>query len=135
MQKKFNHNNAEIFYTVEGEGLPVVLLHGLPLNSNIWDQQVDFLKDRCKLIVPDIPGSGKSVFEKREPEAITIEYYASCIHALLQHENVNSCLMLGHSLGGYITLAYAEKYPEFLKGFGLIHSTAFADSEERKQMR
>jgi len=135
MQKKFNHNNVEISYAIEGEGLPVVLLHGLPLKGSIWNQQVDFLKSRCKLIVPDIPGSGKSVFEKTEPEATTIEYYASCIHALLQYENINGCLMLGHSLGGYISLAYAEKYPEYLNGFGLVHSTAFADSEERKQMR
>lgn len=135
MQKKFRYSNAVISYTTEGEGLPVVLLHGLPLNGSIWNKQIEFLKAHCKLIVPDIPGSGKSVFKKPEPQATTIEYYASCIHALLQHENVNGCLMLGHSLGGYITLAYAEKYSEFLKGFGLIHSTAFADSEERKQMR
>jgi pimeloyl-ACP methyl ester carboxylesterase len=135
MQKKFHYNNAEIFYRTEGEGLPVVLLHGIPLDGSVWNEQIDFFKDRCKVIVPDIPGSGKSTFEKHETQAATIEYYASSMYALLQHENVNACLMFGHSLGGYITLAFAEKYPGLLKGFGLIHSTAFADSEQRKEFR
>jgi len=82
MQKTFHYDRTRIFYTIEGNGLPVVLLHGLPLNGSIWNQQIEFLKDHCKLIVPDIPGSGKSVFEKPEPQATTIEYYASCIHAI-----------------------------------------------------
>ena len=77
----------------------------------------------------------KSTFTKHEAQAATIEYYASSMYALLQHENVNTCLMFGHSMGGYITLAFAEKYSALLKGFGLIHSTAFADSEERKELR
>ena len=135
MQKTFHYNNAEIFYKTEGDGIPVVLLHGIPLDASVWDEQIDFLKDHCKLIAPDIPGSGKSTFEKPEEQATTIEYYASCMHALLQHENVNACLMFGHSIGGYITLAFAEKYSQLLKGFGLIHSSAFADNEERKQFR
>lgn len=135
MQKKFDHNNVSIFYRIEGDGLPVVLLHGLPLDNTIWNEQVDFLKSYCKLIVPDIPGSGRSTFLKNEPQATTIEYYASCMQALLQHENVQECIMLGHSMGGYITLAFAEKYSQALKGFGLVHSTAFADSVERKQVR
>src|SRR6476620_2504835 len=135
MKKKFHYNNADIFYRAEGEGMPVVLLHGIPLDGGAWNEQINFLKDYCKLIVPDLPGSGQSTFEKQEEQATTIEYYASCIYALLQHENVNTCLMLGHSLGGYITLAFVEKHSVLLKGFGLIHSTAFADSEERKELR
>ncbi|MEK7198608.1 MAG: alpha/beta hydrolase, partial [Bacteroidota bacterium] len=63
------------------------------------------------------------------------EDYADCISALLVHENITNCTMLGHSMGGYITLAFAEKYPDLLDGFGLIHSTAFADSEEKKKNR
>ena len=135
MQKKFHYRDSEIFYRTEGEGLAVVLLHGIPLDNNVWNEQINLLKDQCKLIVPDIPGSGQSTFEKHEAEAATIEYYASSMYALLQHENVNTCLMFGHSMGGYIMLAFAEKYSALLKGFGLIHSTAFADSEERKESR
>jgi len=134
-EKEFKYGNLNIFYRAEGKGLPVVLLHGIPFNGNIWDRQIDFLKDHCKLIVPDIPGSGRSVFEKPGALASAIEYYADCIYALVKYEQENSCLMFGHSMGGYITLACKEKYPDLLKGFGLIHSTAFADSDERKQIR
>jgi pimeloyl-ACP methyl ester carboxylesterase len=57
------------------------------------------------------------------------------VDAILKNENIDGCVMLGHSMGGYITLAYAEKYPARLKAFGLVHSTAFADSKEKKQSR
>jgi pimeloyl-ACP methyl ester carboxylesterase len=134
MQKNFYHNNANIFYRIEGEGIPVVLLHGFGEDSNVWNEQL-VLKDNCRLLIPDLPGSGRSTFTKHEPLASTIEFYADCIYALLKNENIDSGIMLGHSMGGYITLAFAEKYSELLKGFGLIHSTAFADSEEKKQNR
>ncbi|HRI21453.1 MAG TPA: alpha/beta hydrolase, partial [Panacibacter sp.] len=65
----------------------------------------------------------------------TIEYYADCIKGLLAFENIPQCIMLGHSLGGYITLSFAESYPQRLTGFGLIHSTAFEDNKEKKQNR
>ena len=64
MQKKFHYNNADIFYRTEGEGLPVVLLHGIPLDGSVWNELIRFLKDQCKLIVPDIPGSGQINFYK-----------------------------------------------------------------------
>src|SRR5215471_2592237 len=134
MEGKFDLNKASIFYRIEGDGLPLVLLHGFGEDSNVWNEQIDFLKAYCKLIIPDIPGSGRSAFKENESDAKTIDYYAECIHALLQNERINNCLMLGHSMGGYIVLAFAEKYP-ILKGYGFIHSTAFADSEEKKQNR
>ncbi|MEO8173555.1 MAG: alpha/beta hydrolase [Sediminibacterium sp.] len=133
MQKSFHYQSAIISYAVYGKGKPVVLLHGFGEDSTVWKEQVDFLKEHCLLVVPDLPGSGKSSL--LTPDNISIEDYADCIHALLQHENIQSCIMLGHSMGGYITLAFAEKYPSLLTGFGLIHSTAYADSEEKKKSR
>jgi pimeloyl-ACP methyl ester carboxylesterase len=134
MEKNFHYNNANIFYRVEGKGLAVVLVHGFGEDGNVWNEQM-VLRNNCKLIIPDLPGSGASTFTKHEPLASTIEFYADCIYALLQNEDINSCIMLGHSMGGYIILAFAEKYPQLLKGFGFIHSTAFADNEEKKQNR
>lgn len=64
-----------------------------------------------------------------------MEDYADGLYALLQHEKVSSCVLLGHSMGGYISLAFAHKYPAMLEGFGLIHSTALADNEEKKEVR
>ncbi|HEX3024599.1 MAG TPA: alpha/beta hydrolase [Chitinophagaceae bacterium] len=142
MQKKFLYQQKEIFYRVEGKGKPVVLIHGFPEDGNIFDQQINFLKEHCLLIVPDLPGSGRSellvtgyklpVTGNQQPATVSIDDYAGCIKAMLEQENILSCIMLGHSMGGYITLAFAEKYPHSLSGFGFIHSTAFADNEEKK---
>jgi pimeloyl-ACP methyl ester carboxylesterase len=150
MQKSFQYHSAAISYSRYGKGKPVVLLHGFGEDSSIWNEQVNFLKEHCLLIVPDLPGSGKSSLlspipstgdgvrrleSSNSPDLISIDDYADCIHALLREENISSCTMLGHSMGGYITLAFAEKYPSQLHAFGLIHSTAFADSEEKKNTR
>jgi pimeloyl-ACP methyl ester carboxylesterase len=68
-------------------------------------------------------------------QAITIADYAVCVHALLLHEKIDSCHLFGHSMGGYITLAFVELYPNLVKSFGLVHSVAGADSDEKKQNR
>jgi pimeloyl-ACP methyl ester carboxylesterase len=60
---------------------------------------------------------------------------ADCLVAILDEENIKTCIMIGHSMGGYITMAFAEKYPDRLKAFGLFHSSAFADNEAKKETR
>ena len=132
MQKSFQYKNALINYRKEGEGKTVVLVHGFGEDSHIFDTQIKFLNEHCCLIVPDLPGSGQSDFINGD---LSIEDYAHCIKALLDEEKISTCIMLGHSMGGYITLAFAEKYSNYLSRFGLIHSTAFADSEEKKVNR
>lgn len=131
----YNYFNTNISYNIYGSGINVVLLHGFGEDSNTWKYQTEYLKDKCKLIVIDVPGSGDSDLIHGLSEAVTIEDYATYIHAVLQHEDVHECIMLGHSMGGYITMAFARLYPKMLKGFGLIHSSAAADSEEKKQTR
>lgn len=123
-----------IFYRKESNGFPVILLHGFGEDGNIWQEQIEFLKKNFQLIVPDLPGSGKSPMLKKG-EDVLIDDYANAIKEILDKENIAECIMLGHSMGGYITLAFAEKYPSYLKGFGLIHSTAYADSDEKKEIR
>jgi pimeloyl-ACP methyl ester carboxylesterase len=133
MEKKFQYEGADIHYTIFGVGQPVMLLHGFGEDSKIWKEQVDFLQQHCQLIIPDLPGSGKSALLQNHDGGI--DRYADCIKALADNENIEHCIVLGHSMGGYITLAIAEKYPTFLKGWGLVHSTAFADNEEKKLTR
>lgn len=132
MKKQFNYLGVEVHYNIHGKGFPVVLIHGFGEDSSIFDTQISFLKNHCLLIVPDLPGSGAS---KYNAQITTIDDFATCIHELLQHEKIHHCLVLGHSMGGYITLAFAQKYAPLLNGFGLLHSTAFADSDEKKQNR
>ncbi|MFI5221076.1 MAG: alpha/beta fold hydrolase [Bacteroidia bacterium] len=120
-----------IFYNKTGTGNVIVLLHGFCENSTCFSEQVFFLRQYFTVITPDLPGSGNSA----PLEDTTMEKMADEVYKILQHENISSCLMLGHSMGGYVTLAFAKKYSTLLKGIGLMHSTAYADSEERKLKR
>ncbi len=131
--KKVEYENAEIKYTVIGKGQTVVLLHGFGEDSNIWAHQIAFLKNRFRLFVPDLPGSGKSSLLKGK--AVSMSDYASCIKRILEKEQIEKCTMIGHSMGGYITMAFAEKYPEYLTAFGLFHSSAYADDADKKANR
>jgi len=125
-----------IHYRIYGNGKTVMLLHGFGEDSTVWEPQVNFLQQHFRLIVPDIPGSGQSEFV---PNA-NIETYAEIVKEIFDRE-LQSTLpgaggaLIGHSMGGYIALAFAEKYPGYLNSFGLFHSSAFADNEEKKQVR
>ena len=130
-----SYNNSVIFYRVIGKGTPVVLVHGFGEDGNIWNDLAAKLSENYNVIVPDIPGSGKSELLNDEEKEISIDDYAKVIMYILGKENVTTCTIIGHSMGGYITLAIAEKYPDKLNGFGLFHSSAFADNEEKKQTR
>lgn len=132
MQEIFEFGGSTIHYLDTGKGNTIVLLHGFGEDSQIWNRQIALLSQNYRLIVPDLPGSGNSSMLST-PD--TIEAYATAIEALLNHLSVNKCIILGHSMGGYITLAFAEAFPERLLGWGLIHSTAFADSEEKNMNR
>jgi pimeloyl-ACP methyl ester carboxylesterase len=125
-------NGKNLYYRVTGEGPAVILIHGFGEDGNIWQQQWESIPG-SRFIIPDLPGSGRSEIV----DDMSMEGLAEVIHILLSQELKESekVIMLGHSMGGYITLAYAEKYVERLSGMGLIHSTAFADSEEKKQAR
>lgn len=136
MQKIFTNQEIQISYLDNGAGDIVVLIHGFGEDGRIWQQQAQYLSQYFRVIVPDIPGSGGSSLLNKT--IVSIEDYASCIHQLIENifPNKNTKItLLGHSMGGYITLSYAKLFPQKLNGFGLIHSTAFADSEEKKQIR
>jgi pimeloyl-ACP methyl ester carboxylesterase len=135
MKKTVEHNNASLIYQVYGEGLPVILIHGFAETNSIWNNQTNYLSNYCKLIVPDLPGSGESLLNNSSENKLSIEALAESVFSIIQNENIEQCIMLGHSMGGYITLAFAEKYPEKLKAFGFVQSTAFADNDEKKQNR
>ena len=135
-RKHLRLQNKQVFYTVLGAGKPVVLVHGFAEDSDVWQHQLAALAQHYLLIIPDLPGSGGSDLQ----EDMSIEGMAECVKKILDQElpnqkEENSIIMIGHSMGGYITLAFAEKYAGRLQGFGLFHSTAFADSEEKKTAR
>src|SRR6478672_7646514 len=113
-------NGLSLFYRMAGDGEPVVLIHGFAEDGTIWDGLISDLSKNYKVIVPDLAGSGKSTGS----DNVSMEILAEHINMILEKENIDSCFMIGHSMGGYITLAFAEKYAHKLKGLGLFHSTA-----------
>jgi pimeloyl-ACP methyl ester carboxylesterase len=131
MDKIISYQNKKLHYRVYGQGKPVVLVHGFGETNEVWKNQIDYLKEKCRLLVPDLPGSGRSELISD----MSVEGLAEPIHEIIHEENIDECTMIGHSMGGYVTLAFAEKYWNHLNAFGLFHSTAFADSEEKKAAR
>ncbi len=137
MNKTIEADEYIIHYRKIGEGQPVVLLHGFGEDSGIWDDQINFLQTTCMLIVPDLLGTGQSDWKNAQANntQLSIEYLALTIAAILEAEKCTNCLVLGHSMGGYVTLTLAEKFAHLIKAFGLVHSTAFADNELKKETR
>lgn len=131
MDNILDYNDCKIFYRSSGAGNPVLLLHGFGEDGEIWNAQQSYLQKRFNVIVPDLPGSGRSEII----DDMSIEGMAEVVKAILEKENITACPVIGHSMGGYITLALAEKYPQLLSAFGLFHSTAYADNEEKKAIR
>ena len=125
-------NNKNIHFTDTGQGKVIVLLHGFMESQHIWNLFVNELSGDFRVIAVDLPGHGRSEVLS---EIHTMEIMADMVHSLLNKLGTGKCIMIGHSMGGFITLAFAEKYPEMLKGFSLFHSHAFEDSDEGKTNR
>jgi pimeloyl-ACP methyl ester carboxylesterase len=115
--------SSHLFYRDLGNGDPTLLLHGFAEDSTVWDNQTGALSETCRLILPDLPGS------------LSIEDMATSIKTLLDQLKIDRCTLIGHSMGGYITLAFAALYPERLHALGLFHSTAYPDTEEKRATR
>jgi 3-oxoadipate enol-lactonase len=123
---------GKISYKEHGEGKAVVLLHGFCGSSAYWDQLIPLLPDNFRWILPDLRGHGQSGAPSGE---YSMEAFANDLAMLLKRLETGPAIVLGHSLGGYVTLALAELYPELLAGFGLIHSTGLPDTEAGKEGR
>ena len=131
MEKTILYQSKKIFYRSFGAGKPVMLVHGFGEDGNVWETQVEFLKNNYYLIVPDLPGSGRSEMIAD----MSMEGMAEVLHSIIHEENIDQWTVIGHSMGGYITLALVESYWNHVKAFGLFHSSAFADTEEKKETR
>lgn len=141
-RKLFLNNGVELAYydshpndggAADGITKVVVLLHGYCGSSAYWEHIVEELEQSVRIIAPDARGHGRS--SAPNDETYTMDMYAEDIAELLIKLQIHNAVMLGHSLGGYITLAFAEKYAKKLSGFGLIHSTALEDSDTAKENR
>ena len=132
MDKTITYDGGTLYYRDEGSGEPLLLVHGFAEDGAIWDKVSAGLRSACRLLIPDLPGSGRSSLPAN---AMSMESIAAALKNLLDQEGIDRCVLIGHSMGGYITLAFSELYPERVKAFGFFNSTAYADSEEKKAGR
>jgi pimeloyl-ACP methyl ester carboxylesterase len=121
-----------IFYKDSGQGQTIVFLHGFTESQKIWKHFTKVLSDEFRVITIDLPGHGSS---ECIAEVHTMELQAEVVHTVLKSTGVTKCIMIGHSMGGYVTLAYARKYPKKLKGICIFHSHCFADSPDDREIR
>lgn len=123
-----------IHYRDEGRENPytVVLLHGFLQNLNVWSSYtLSYMRD-LRVITIDLPGHG---YSDCYADTHTMDFMAKCVKAVLTKVGVSNCVMVGHSMGGYVALSFATQFPYMLKGLGLINSHIFADNEAKKQQR
>lgn len=123
------HKNTKISYSDQGKGTAVVLLHGFLENKEMWTAFIPELSKKYRIITIDLLGHGKT-------ECLgyvhSMEDQADVVHAVLHDLKIRKAVFIGHSMGGYVALAFAELYPEVMKGLVLLNSTSKADSHERK---
>jgi pimeloyl-ACP methyl ester carboxylesterase len=125
-------NKKNINYTDEGIGKVIVLLHGFTESLKIWAGFSTQLSKKYRVITIDLPGHGKSdCIDKVH----SMELMADVVFTVLKRLKVGKCMMVGHSMGGYVTLAFAGKYPKLLRGFTLFHSHCFADTSAEQGNR
>ncbi len=130
--KQIQFKNTSISYSDTGKGTAIVLLHGFLENQKMWNNYIDVFSVKNRVITVDLLGHG-------ETECLgyihSMEDNADAVHAVLAELRIRKAILVGHSMGGYVALAFAELYPENVKGLVLLNSTARGDSAERKLNR
>ena len=126
------HKNTNIHFTSIGKGNAVVLLHGFLENSAMWNEIANILSKRNRIICIDLLGHGQS---GNLGYIHSMEDQAQMVKAVLNHLRLRKYVFVGHSMGGYVALAFAKLFPESVKGLCLMNSPALPDSEEKKLSR
>ncbi len=121
--------NTDIYYTAKGTGNPLVLLHGFLESSKIWEPFIEELAKKRQVICIDLPGHGRTGIIE---EVHSMELMAQVVKGVLDHLGVYRATIVGHSMGGYVTLAFLEQYPQNTAGLVLMNSTPEEDSAEKR---
>jgi pimeloyl-ACP methyl ester carboxylesterase len=138
-EKQIQFKNVAGHYKVIGDGEPLLLVHGFCGEGAVWNELTSFLPKQYKLIVPDLPGYGQSIYSRLSAvhgiEETTVEFYAEYIKAILEQEQIEQVTFVGHSMGGYTALAFTEMFPQQIKKLCLFHSHPYEDETEKKNNR
>jgi len=130
--KTILYKNTKISYSDSGIGNTIVLLHGFLENKKMWLEYSNLFSEKYRVVAIDLLGHGESdclgYVHKMEDNA-------SAVNEVLEHLNIEKATIVGHSMGGYVGLAFAELYPEKIQKLVLLNSTSKEDSAEKKLNR
>ncbi len=134
LHRQINFEGKTLHYRDEGRGNQhvLVLIHGFLQNLDVWSTYTLSYMRNMRVISVDLPGHG---YSSTYGDTHTMEFMAKAVKNILDDAGVSQCVMVGHSLGGYVALEFAENYPYMLKGLGLLHSHAMPDPPEKKNHR
>ena len=136
MQNLYNYGVDRLSYIDQGTGpTTLLLIHGFGEDNQIWSNQIEFLSKYYRIIAPNLPGVHCKPLPLHPSEIPAIHNYVKVMHNLMHHLNIEQYYVMGHSMGGYVGLAFADYYTNHVIGLGLIHSTTYADSDAKKASR
>jgi pimeloyl-ACP methyl ester carboxylesterase len=130
--KQLRYKNTTISYSDTGKGTAVVLLHGFLEDQTMWKDLTPILSLKNRVITIDLLGHGAT---ECFGYVHSMENNAEIVKSVLSHLRIRKAILVGHSMGGYVALAFAELYPATIKGLVLLNSTSKEDSAERKHNR
>ncbi len=128
MENFILYNGKRIFYKTLGKGFPLVFLHGFLESKEVWDDFVKYFDTKFKIILIDLPGHGKS---ESFGDIHLMPDIASVVNSVLQHLDIDNCIMIGHSMGGYVTLEFEKQFSKKLLSFVMFHSSAANDNTQK----
>lgn len=132
----YNYGIDQLAYFDEGKGKQTILLiHGFGEDNTIWKNQIAFLSTYYRIIAPNLPGVHCKALAIHHSQAPNIRMYVEVLHELMHHLNIEQYFIVGHSMGGYIGLSFADNYVNHIQGLLLLHSTTYEDNEAKKTSR
>ena len=132
----YNYGIDELAYYDQGKGEQTILLiHGFGEDHAIWKNQIEFLSTHYRVIAPNLPGVHCKPLALHHSQAPNIRMYVEVLHELMHHLHIEQYYIVGHSMGGYIGLSFADYYVNHVQGLLLFHSTTYEDNEAKKTSR
>jgi pimeloyl-ACP methyl ester carboxylesterase len=132
MEVEMSPEPVLLSYDLHGNGAPVIFLHGFPFNRHIWDDLIPYLSPYTQMVLPDLRGFGHSPASE---DVLSMELLAEDIYHLMDHLRLERAALVGHSMGGYVALAFAHLYSQRLTGLALVASHADPDPPARREAR